>query len=231
MKTIGLMGGMSWESSIEYYRLINLSVRERLGGLNSAKSVMVSVNFCEVEEYQSSGQWNKAADIMIQAARQIQLGGADFLVICTNTMHKLAEQVEEAVDIPLLHIADATASAVKARGIQTVGLLGTEFTMMEKFYRGRLAAEHGLEVLIPDARQRDMVHRVIYDELVMGLIREESRAHYVEIIKEFQDRGAEGVVLGCTEIGLLVRESDAACPVFDTTWIHAQAAVDFALGM
>ncbi len=230
MKTIGLIGGMSWESSIEYYRIINETVRDKLGGLHSAKSVMVSVDFAEIETLQHAGAWDELTARMIDAARQVQAGGGDFVVICTNTMHKMADDVAAAIDIPLLHIADATAARIKARGLGAISLLGTRFTMEEDFYKGRLVNNHGLNVLIPDESERADVHRIIYDELVVGEILPESKARYVEIMQHLAARGAQGVILGCTEIGLLVGQDDIDIPVFDTTLIHAQVAVDYALG-
>jgi len=229
MKTIGLLGGMSWESSLEYYRLVNEGVKARLGGLHSAKVVMVSVDFAEVETMQMAGQWDEAARFMIDAARQVEQGGADFLVICTNTMHKMADDVAAVIDIPLLHIADATASAIKAQGLATVGLLGTRFTMEQDFYRGRLVDRHGLSVLIPDEDGRAIVHRVIYDELVLGQVRPESRDRYRAVIEDLVAQGAEGVILGCTEIGLLIKQADSPVPVLDTTVIHAETAVAWAV--
>jgi aspartate racemase len=230
VKTIGLIGGMSWESSIEYYRIINEGVRDRLGGLHSAKSLMYSVDFAEVEALQHQGCWDDAAQLMIDAARHLEKGGADFVVICTNTMHKLADAVQAQTTIPLLHIADATAEAIRARGLRRVGLLGTRFTMEEDFYRGRLADRYGLSVLIPDAADRAIVHRVIYEELVVGEIRPASRVEFRRIIQTLVQQGAEGIILGCTEIGLLVKEEDSPVPLFDTTRLHALAAVDSALG-
>jgi aspartate racemase len=230
MKTIGLIGGMSWESSIEYYRISNETVREKLGGLHSARSVMVSVDFAEIETLQHAGAWPELTARMIDAARQVQAGGGDFVVLCTNTMHKMADDMAAAIDIPLLHIADATAARIKARGIQNIGLLGTRFTMEEDFYKGRLVAKHGLNVLIPDEAERADVHRIIYEELVVGDIRPDSKARYIEIMQHLAASGAEGVILGCTEIGLLVGQEDSAIPVFDTTLIHAQVAVEYALG-
>jgi aspartate racemase len=229
MKTIGLIGGMSWESSIEYYRIINEAVRDRLGGLHSAKSVMVSVDFAEIEALQHRGQWTEATQVMIDAARSVEGGGADFVIICTNTMHKMAGNVQQAINIPLLHIADATAAKIKARGLSKVGLLGTKFTMEEDFYKGRLVDRHGLEVIIPDDRQRELVHRIIYDELCLGQIKADSKAKYVELMAGFVDSGVEGIILGCTEIGLLVDAEDSQVPLFDTTYIHAVAAVEYAL--
>ena len=229
MKTIGLIGGMSWESSAEYYRIINERVQLKLGGVHSAKSVMVSVDFAEVEALQHQGRWPEATALMIAAARSVEAGGADFLVICTNTMHKMAEEVQQALKIPLLHIADATAVKIKEQGIRKVGLLGTSFTMEETFYRGRLEKKHGLEVVIPGEKERAMVHRVIYDELVIGKIEDTSREQYRDVIEGLIRAGAEGVILGCTEIGLLVKAEDSRVPLFDTTRIHAEAAVEYAL--
>ena len=230
MKSVGLLGGMSWESSIEYYRIINTLVREELGGLHSARIVMVSVDFAEIEELQKKGDWEEATRIMINNSRVLEEAGADFLVICTNTMHLMAEQISQDLTIPLLHIADATALVVKQTGCSTVGLLGTRFTMEEDFYRGRLEDRHGLEVLLPDQSGREQVHRVIYEELVQGKILEESRQAYQNVISDLVQAGAEGIILGCTEIGLLVQEQDVPVPVFDTMEIHARIAVEAALG-
>ena len=229
MKTIGLIGGMSWESSIEYYRLINEGVREKLGGLHSARSVMYSVDFAEIELFQRQGEWQEAAQTLIAAARRVEKGGADFIVICTNTMHKMADEVETNVQIPLLHIADATAERVKVQGLGKIGLLGTKFTMEENFYRGRLEQKHGLKVIVPGAKDREIVHRIIYGELVVGQIRLASKEQYQRVITGLAKQGAEGIILGCTEIGLLVKETDSRVPLFDTTRIHAEAAVEFAL--
>jgi len=229
MKTIGMIGGMSWESSIEYYRVINQAVKEKLGGLHSAKSLMYSVDFAEIEALQHAGKWDQATQAMIEAARHLEAGGADFVVICTNTMHRMADEVEAAVSIPLLHIADATAAAVRGQGLQVVGLLGTRYTMEEDFYRGRLVERHGLDVLIPEGADRETVHRVIYDELVLGEIKPASREAYQHIIEKLVDSGAQGIILGCTEIGLLVKEADSPVPVFDTAAIHALSAVEMAL--
>ena len=229
MKTIGLIGGMSWESSVEYYRLINEGVRERLGGLHSAKCIMYSVDFAEVEALQHQGNWDEATRLMIDAARRVERGGADCLLICTNTMHKMAEAVQASIGIPLLHIADAAAGKAKSEGLKTVGLLGTRFTMEEDFYTGRLAQRHGLAVLIPTEDEREVVHRVIFDELCAGEIREPSRESYAAIMDRLVARGAEGIILGCTEIGLLVHDEDCRVPLLDTTKIHAAAAVDYAL--
>jgi aspartate racemase len=229
MKAIGLIGGMSWESSIEYYRMINEGVQARLGGLHSAKSVMVSVDFAEIEALQHQGRWEEATQVMIQAAQGVERGGADCVVICTNTMHKMAEAVQEKIGIPLLHIADATAERIQAQGLQCIGLLGTRFTMEEDFYKGRLEQRFGLRVLIPGAQDRQVIHRVIYDELVLGKIMPGSREQYLGIIKSVVEQGAQGVILGCTEIGLLVKQSDCGVPLFDTTEIHATSAVEWAL--
>jgi aspartate racemase len=229
MKTIGLIGGMSWESSIEYSRIINEATKARLGGLHSARSVMYSVDFAEIEALQHQERWQDAADLMIAAAQSLERAGADFVVLCTDTMHKLADSIEASIQIPLLHIADATARKIQARGIQTVGLLGTRFTMEEPFYRGRLMDHHGLTVLIPNAAERAVVHRVIYEELCLGLINPESRQQFIEIMGHLVAAGAEGIILGCTEIELLVQSGDAPVEVFPTTRIHAEAAVEAAI--
>ncbi|WP_055589639.1 aspartate/glutamate racemase family protein [Peterkaempfera griseoplana] len=228
MRTIGLLGGMSWESTAEYYRLLNEFTRERLGGLHSAKCVLYSVDFAEVERLQAAGAWEEAGALLAEAARSVESAGAELLLICTNTMHKVADQVAAAVDVPLLHLADTTAEAVRAAGLRRVGLLGTAFTMEQDFYRGRLAG-HGLEVLVPEAEGRSTVHRVIYEELCLGVVREESRAAYRAVIRDLVDAGAEGIVLGCTEIELLVRAEDSPVPVFRTARLHAEAAVAAAL--
>jgi len=229
MKTIGMIGGMSWESSIEYYRLVNEGVKSQLGGLHSAQCLMYSVDFEEIERYQHAGDWEKATEVMIAAARRLESGGADFVLICTNTMHKMAREVQAAIGIPLLHIVDATVVSIKSRNIHKVGLLGTRFTMEGEFYSGRLKA-HGLDVVTPNQTDREIVHRVIYQELVLGKIVPESRQEFRRIIQNLQEEGAEGIVLGCTEIGLLIKEEDTYLPIFDTTRLHAQAAVDVALG-
>ena len=229
MKTIGLIGGMSWESSIEYYRIINQATREKLGGLHSAKSLMYSVEFAEIENLQHQNRWDDAANILIKAARSLEKGGADFALICTNTMHKLYEEVQEQIQIPLLHIADATAQAIKSSGMDKIGLLGTRFTMEEDFYKGRLIEKYDLKVIIPTSEEMDQVHRVIYDELCAGIIEQSSRQIYTDVIKRLIAAGAQGIILGCTEIGLLVKQEDSSVPLFDTTEIHAQAAVKFAL--
>jgi len=229
MKTIGLIGGMSWESSIEYYRIINQTTREKLGGLHSAKSLMYSVEFAEIENLQHQNRWDDAANILINAARSLEKGGADFALICTNTMHKLYDEVQDQIQIPLLHIADATAEAIKSRGTDKIGLLGTRFTMEEDFYKARLIEKYDLEVIIPTSGEMDQVHRVIYDELCAGIIEQSSKQIYVDIIKRLITAGAQGIILGCTEIGLLVKPEDSSVPLFDTTEIHAKAAVSFAL--
>ncbi len=229
MKTIGLIGGMSWESSAEYYRLINEAVKDRLGGLHSARSLMFSVDFAEVEELQRSGRWDTAAAALADVARRLERGGADFVVLCTNTMHRVADEISAQIEIPLLHIADATAEVMRESGVTTTGLLGTRYTMEQDFYRGRLSERHGFEVLVPDAEERELVHRVIYEELVLGRVDNGSREAYREIIARLVDRGAEAIILGCTEIGLLIGEGDAAVPLYDTTRIHAEKAVELAL--
>ncbi len=229
MKTIGLIGGMSWESSIEYYKIINETVRAKLGGLHSAKCMMVSVDFAEIEPLQHLGKWNEATEILIAAARSVEAGGADFVLFCTNTMHKVADEVQKHLRIPILHIADATAQIIKAEGFKKVGLLGTRFTMEEDFYKGRLSQKHNLEILIPDEEEREVVHRIIYDELCMGEIKTASKTKYMDIINRLAKKGAEGIILGCTEIGLLVKKEDSEIPLFDTTKIHAVAAVEYAL--
>ena len=230
MKTIGLIGGMSWESTVPYYRLINEAVRARLGGLHSAKLVLHSVDFHEVERLQREGDWAQAGELMAGAARSLEAAGADFLVLCTNTMHKVAGSIESAVPIPLLHIADATGDAIRQAGHSTVGLLGTRFTMEEAFYRDRLRERHGLQVLVPDEADRGIVHRVIYEELCLGLVRPGSRAEYARILAGLAARGAQAVILGCTEISMLVGPGDSELPLFDTTAVHAQAAAVRALG-
>ena len=228
-KVIGLIGGMSWESSAEYYRIVNERVRDRLGGLHSARCLMWSFDFAEIEALQHAGRWDDATALMIGAARRLERGGADFVVICTNTMHRMADQVQAAIGLPLLHIADPTAERIRAAGLRRVGLLGTAFTMEQDFYKGRLARKHGLEVLVPDDADRATVHRVIYDELVQGRIEEASREAYRGVIARLVERGAEAVILGCTEIMLLVGPEDSPVPLYDTTAIHAEAAVELAL--
>lgn len=230
MKTLGLIGGMTWHSTVDYYRLINEGVHDRLGGAHSAELLLLSIDFEPVEAMQGRGDWTGMGRLMGEWAKRLEDAGADAIVICTNTMHRLAGDVERAVKVPLLHIADATAVAIKKAGISTIGLLGTRYTMELDFYRGRLEKEHGLKVLIPDEPGRTAVHDIIYRELAFGKILEESRRTYIDIIRGLEERGAQGVILGCTEIPLLVKEKDSPVPVFDTTALHAAAAVDFALG-
>ncbi|MBV6682769.1 aspartate/glutamate racemase family protein [Bacillus sp. JRC01] len=220
---------MSWESSSEYYRLINQGVNRKLGGHHSAKSIMVSVDFEEVKHYQHIGEWDKATELMIKWAQQVERGGADFLLICTNTMHKMADDVQKAIDIPLIHIADATAKTIKEAGLTKIGLLGTAFTMEEEFYKGRLSSRHGLEVVVPDQEGRQLVHDIIYRELCLGKIVTASKRVYQQIIEKLIDKGCQGVILGCTEISLLIKQEDVAVPLFDTTALHAEAAVAYAL--
>jgi aspartate racemase len=228
MLTIGMLGGMSWESSAEYYRLANVLVRERLGGLHSAKIVLHSVDFAEIERMQVEGRWDDAGKALAEAAAQVQAGGADFLLLCTNTMHKVFDQVQAAVDIPMIHLGDTTAAAIGKAGLTTVGLLGTGFTMDQPFYRERLES-HGLRVLLPSTEDRATVHRIIYDELCVGIVRDESRRAYQEVIARFE--GAEGIILGCTEIELLITQADVPLPVFPTTRLHVEAAVERAIGV
>lgn len=226
MKTIGLIGGMSWESTVTYYRLINEIVKERLGGLHSAKAILFSVDFHEVERLQREAKWEEAGAMLARAARALESAGAELLVLCTNTMHKVAPAVQAAASVPLLHIADATAGQIKRAGVRTIGLLGTRFTMEQEFYRDRLEDLHGLEVLIPDPADRQVIDRIIYKELVLGKLVSASRDAYRKIIASLVARGAQGVILGCTEISLLITQDDAAVPLFDTTSIHARSAVD-----
>ena len=229
MKTIGLLGGMSWESTELYYRAINEAVKQRLGGLHSASIAMVSVDFEPLERLQHAGEWDLVADALSEAAQRIEAAGADFLVLCTNTMHRVAPCIEQSISIPLLHIADATATIVKQRGIDTVGLLGTSFTMEQEFYRGRLQDSHGLKVLTPDLADRELVHQVIYRELCLGTVSEKSRQEFLRIVEELAARGAQAVILGCTEIGMLLRQDDTDVSLLDTTIVHVQQAVDCAL--
>lgn len=229
MKTIGLIGGMSWESTQTYYRLINVAIREKLGGLHSARLVLYSVDFHDIEVLQRQGDWQAAGVLLAQAAQSLQAAGADMVVICTNTMHKVADEVQAAVSIPLLHIADPTAQAIRAAGFQRVALLGTRFTMEQDFYRARLEQQHGLQVIVPEQSERDVVHRIIYEELCLGQIKPESKTAYLNIIRQLQTRGAQAVILGCTEISLLVQQTDLDLPLFDTTALHAMAAADAAL--
>jgi aspartate racemase len=229
MKTIGLLGGMSWESTELYYRYINQGVKSKLGGLHSARIVMVSVNFQEIEELQHSGDWDRAGEILGEAARGIEAAGADFLVICTNTMHKVVPQIERVINIPIFHVADATASRIKGRGMKTVGLLGTRFTMEQDFYKGCLSERHGLNIIVPSESEREIVDRIIYEELCLGIIKDESREQYLRIIDGLREQGAEGIIEGCTEIAMLVQQEHTDIPLFDTTAIHAQEAVSLAL--
>ena len=229
MKVIGLVGGMSWESTVPYYCRINELVKQRLGGLHSARIVLYSVDFHDIEKLQHAGRWDEAGEILASAARAVGAAGADFIVLCTNTMHKVVGAIENAVTIPLLHIADATAAEIQRAGLRRVGLLATRFTMEQDFYRGRLESQHGIDVIVPDERERELVHRVIYDELCLGVISDTSRERYREAIARLVERGAEGIIFGCTEIGLLVSQADSPVPVFDTAQIHAAAAVEFAL--
>lgn len=229
MNTIGLVGGMSWESTLTYYRLINETVKKKLGGLHSARCVLYSVDFAEVEVLQRAGRWAEAAQLLVAAARAVEAAGADFVLLCTNTMHTVADDIQAGLRIPLLHIADATAEHVKQAHIRRVGLLGTRFTMEDDFYRGRLTRQFGLEVVVPEPPERAEVHRVIYDELCVGNLRAESRVLLCGIMDQLAQHGAEGIILGCTELGLLIRDGDASVPLFDTTRIHALAAVEQAL--
>lgn len=229
MKTIGLIGGMSWESTVPYYRQINQTIRQRLGGLHSARIILYSVDFHDLERLQHAGDWDAAGALLADAARRLATAGADFLVLCTNTMHKVAPAIEVAVRIPLFHIADPTAAAIRQAGFTTVGLLGTRFTMEQDFYRERLRQRHGLAVLVPTQDQRAMIHRVIYDELCVGKVLPASRAAYRQVMAELAARGAEAIILGCTEIALLVDQADATLPLFDTTAIHAHMAAEWAL--
>lgn len=231
MRVIGLLGGMSWESSLEYYRIINQEVRRRLGRQHSARILMYSVDFEGIERLQDAGEWEAAGRILADNARRIELGGADFLLLCSNTMHKVSAAIEEAIGIPLVHIADATAARIRAENISKVGLLGTRFTMQEDFYKGRLAEKHGLEVLVPSKEDCAVVDRVIFVELCQGKIIDASREEYVRIIGGLAEAGAQGVILGCTEIGLLVKPAHSPLPVFDTAQIHAMRAVDLALSV
>ncbi|WP_409285721.1 aspartate/glutamate racemase family protein [Pseudomonas protegens] len=228
MRTIGLIGGMSWESSAEYYRLINQQVRDQLGPLRSARLLMYSVDFGPVEQAQHAGRWDEAARILIDAAQRLQDGGAECLVLCTNTMHKVAGQIQAATAVPFLHIADPTAQAALAAGTLNVGLLGTAFTMEQEFLKSRLS-QQGLNVLVPDAQERQAVHRIIYEELCVGVISDASRRVYQQVIESLRTRGAQAIILGCTEIGLLLKPEHSPLPLLDTTELHARAAVDFAL--
>lgn len=228
MKTIGLIGGMSWESSLEYYRIINEEVKNRLGGLHSAKCLLYSVDFEEIERFQAEGKWDEAGQRLGDAARSLENGGADFIILCTNTMHKVVGHIEEKINIPILHIAEATANQIKKLNLHTVGLLGTKYTMEQDFYKSVIEL-HGIKVLVPNDSEREMVNKVIYEELCLGSIRESSRDGYKKVIKNLVDHGAEGIILGCTEIGLLIKQEDSEVPLFDTTRIHAIESVKKAL--
>lgn len=229
MKMIGLLGGMSWESSLHYYRLANERVRQRQGGLTSARCILYSLDFAPIASMQAEGRWQEAGAVLAGAAQCLEQAGAEVMVLCTNTMHVVAEQVESAISIPLLHIADVTAQEISRSGLRRVGLLGTRFTMEQSFYAGRMAERHGIEVLTPDRPQRELIHQVIYDELCRGIVNPSSRAAYIEVVQQLAERGAAGIIFGCTEIMLLLRSTDVALPVFDSTSLHATAAVDFAL--
>lgn len=229
MKTIGLIGGMSWESSLEYYRIVNETVKEKLGGLHSCKCLMYSVDFGVIEALQHQNKWDELTKLMIEAAQNLKHGGADFIVICTNTMHKMAPEIETATGLNILHIADVTGAAISKDQIQKVGLLGTRFTMEGDFYKKRLKDNYDIEVIIPEDADRQIIHDIIYNELCLGIIKDDSRQKYIDIINKLYAKGAEGIILGCTEIPLLIKQSDVLIPVYDTTKIHAESAVDFAL--
>ena len=223
MKTIGLIGGMSWESTVTYYQLINETIKEQCGGLHSAKILMYSVDFAEIEECQAKGEWEKSGEILANVAQNLEKAGADFIVICTNTMHKVLPQIQESINIPIIHIADATADELEKQKIKKVALLGTKYTMTQDFYKERIIAR-GIEVMIPEETDVEIVNRIIYEELCLGEIREASKTEYIRIINQLKDEGAEGIILGCTEIGLLIKQEDSILPVFDTTQIHAKVA-------
>ncbi|HFT5241112.1 TPA: aspartate/glutamate racemase family protein [Yersinia enterocolitica] len=229
MKILGLIGGMSWESTIPYYRMINQQVKEQLGGLHSAKIILYSVDFHEIEQLQAKGDWQTAAQVLSDAAVSLKRAGAEVVVVCTNTMHKVADDIEAASGLPLLHIADATAAQIKHQGTRKIGLLGTRYTMEQDFYRGRLTEKHDIEVITPDSADREIINRIIYEELCLGVINEHSRQEYRRIMKTLEQKGAQGIIFGCTEITLLVNAQDATVPVFDTTAIHAKAAAEYAL--
>ena len=229
MKTMGLIGGMSWESSLEYYRIVNETVKEKLGGLHSCKCLMYSVDFGVIEALQHQNKWDELTKLMIEAAQNLKHGGADFIVICTNTMHKMAPEIETATGLNVLHIADVTGAAISKDQIQKVGLLGTRFTMEGDFYKKRLKDNYDIEVIIPEDADRQIIHDIIYNELCLGIIKDDSRQRYIDIINKLCANGAEGIILGCTEIPLLIKQSDVLIPVYDTTKIHAESAVDFAL--
>ncbi|MGH0428090.1 aspartate/glutamate racemase family protein [Bacillus hominis] len=228
MKTIGLIGGMSWESTSEYYRILNEEIKSRLGGLHSAKCMINSVDFEEIERFQSNGDWNGAGEVLGNAAYSLQMGGADFIIICTNTMHKVVDKIKENINIPVLHIADATAKEIKRKGIQTVGLLGTKYTMEQDFYKSRIV-ENDIKVIVPSEKNREKINEVIYTELCLGELTPQSREYYKRVIEKLVQEGAQGIILGCTEIGLLIKQEDVSVPIFDTTHIHAIEAVNFAL--
>jgi aspartate racemase len=229
MKTIGLIGGMSWESSAVYYKIVNQEIKKRLGGVHSCQCLMYSVDFGEIATLQHSGEWDELAEIMIDAAQRLERGGADFIVLCTNTMHKLADQIENSVQIPLIHIADVVADAIKEKHLRKVGLLGTKFTMEQAFMKDRLIEKHGIDTIIPDEEQRSLIHKIIYEELVKGIFKEESREAFLNIVNDLIDKGAEGIILGCTEIGLLISNEYTDHILFDTTEVHALKAVELAL--
>ncbi len=229
MKTIGLIGGMSWESTAVYYRLLNELAREHLGGLHSAKLLMWSFDFAEIEALQSANDWDTATDRMIDAAKRVERGGAECILICTNTMHKMFDTVQNSINIPVIHIADATASVIKQTNVQKPILLATRYTMEQNFYKGRLRDKHNVHAVVPDETERKLVHDVIYNELCQGIIKESSKHSYLDIINSLQQNGSDGVILGCTEVGLLIHPDDTDLPVFDTTQLHAQAAMNFAL--
>ncbi|WP_411954628.1 aspartate/glutamate racemase family protein [Alkalibacillus sp. S2W] len=228
MKTIGVIGGMSWESTAEYYQEMNRQVKERLGGLHSAECMIYSVDFAEIERYQAEGEWDKAGQVLAEAGKKLELAGADVIVLATNTMHKVIDQIDKAIEVPTIHIADATADAIKAQGLNRVALLGTKYTMEQEFYKGRIA-EQNLEVLVPNETDQNRVHRIIFDELVLGEFHDHSREYYIDVINRLVQQGAEGVIFGCTEIGLLIKSHDVTVPVFDTSQIHVTRAVDYAL--
>ncbi|MGT3242412.1 aspartate/glutamate racemase family protein [Yersinia enterocolitica] len=229
MKILGLIGGMSWESTIPYYRMINQHVKEQLGGLHSARIILYSVDFHEIEQLQAKGDWQTAGQVLSDAAVSLKRAGADVIVVCTNTMHKVADEIETACGLPLLHIADATAAQIKQQGISKIGLLGTRYTMEQDFYRGRLTQKHHIDVITPNSADREIINRIIYEELCLGITSETSRQEYRRIIGHLEEQGAQGVIFGCTEITLLVNAQDARVPVFDTTAIHAKAAAQYAL--
>jgi aspartate racemase len=229
MKTIGLVGGMSWESTLEYYRIINETVKEKLGGFHSGQIVLYSVDFAAIEDLQQRGEWDRMAEMLVEAFRRIAAAGADFGLLCTNTMHKVFDEIRKNVRIPLVHIADVAGRAITARGLRRVGLLGTRFTMEQEFYKGKLTSDYGIDVLIPDEEERQAIHTIIYNELCLGQVKDASREAFKKIIARLEDRGAQGIVLGCTEIPLLVKQEDHRLPLFDTTDLHARAAVDLAL--